>query len=112
MFASTILVMSDQERINKIGEYNLERAEARRKLGEIKVVFEGLATKFHQLGDALNPGPNTVHVNPEWAVSALTPELAQFIDGKRITDLLKSRTSLEAIVDKCSRALTHDLRVE
>jgi hypothetical protein len=97
--------MTDEERALRIGNLNLERAEARKKLSEVGVISRDLAHKFSELAAALDPHPSTGHVSAEWLLSTLKPELAQFVVGDKLMDLIKNKTALESIVDKCSREL-------
>jgi hypothetical protein len=106
-----ILVMTDDERAVRIGKLNLDRADARRKLAEVGVISRDLAGKFSELAAALDPQPSRGHANAEWLVSHLKPELAQFVAGDKLVDLIKNKTALEEIVAKCSRELVA-LRVE
>jgi NAD+--asparagine ADP-ribosyltransferase len=97
--------MTEEERALRIGKLNLERAEARKKLGEVGVISRDLANKFSELAAALDPHPSRGHASAEWLVSNLKPELAQFIVGDKLLDLVKNKTALEDIVGRCSREL-------
>lgn len=105
MLVNDITVMTEEERAIRIGKLNLERAEARRKLAETGVISRDLARKFSELAAALDPEPGSAHASAEWLVSTLKPELAQFIVGDKLADLVKNKAALEGIVGKCSREL-------